>query len=157
SSGGWVRVHREGTGSYTATVDGPEFTAAGHVQITPLTPAAATPVRCQSTDAERTAGGMRISIGCWNFAKSPMQPHDSERLLSYVQGAPLTHDPAVPGAYARMTLTPPAPSIDQAYSYSSTRGAIRVLRADRGQFWVGFRGIGASVQAANTFQINVTG
>lgn len=161
STGGGIHVRRDGTGSYTATVDGPAFDASGHLKITPLTPAGAAPVWCQSMSAQRTAGGMRIGIGCWDFTRSPAQPRDSEWLLAYVQGAPLTDDPDVRGAYARTTLAPPAPAIDQARSYSSTGGAIRVLRADRGQFWVGFRGLGTANAGnpgyLNTFQVTVTG
>lgn len=153
ATGGAGGVVRNGPGNYTATVSGAAFTGAGHVQITPITPAGATPTWCQRTNVEDTDHGMRIGITCWDFTKTPVRPQDSAWVLTYVQDVPLTNDPAVPGAYFRTSLTPPALAVDPTGSYS-TGGARAVLRIETGRYWVGFKGLGS---VGNTFQVTAIG
>lgn len=151
STGRPIQVSRAGTGTYVATVDSAAFDATGYPQVTPYQPDGPAPVWCRATGTERTLAGMRIAVSCWDYTVQA-QPKDSPWLLTYAQGTPLTHDPAVPGAYLRTTASNPV--VEPAYSYSSTGGAMRVLRVDTGRYLVGFRAIG---NGGNTIQVSMVG
>jgi hypothetical protein len=152
STGGGVHVHRTGVGDYLATVDGAAFDGSGYVQLTPYGSA---PARCQNaeTTAAGDGGGFTVHVLC--HATSGHGLLDTGWLLTYVQGASLSHDASVPAAYAQTTVTPPGPgplAVDEARSFNSVagtaHGTMTVWRNETGMYTVAFKGVGKPGAAA---------
>jgi DNA-directed RNA polymerase specialized sigma24 family protein len=138
SGGGHPQVTRTETGRYLVSVLGEKFTDSGYLQVTPY---GDVPARCRNEDVLSTGVGVLLVVGC--HADAPgAPPVDTGWQLTYVQGAPLTHDPTVPGAYAQVTGVAPGLTVETDHSYNSANGYMTVQRMATGWYRVGFRGVG---------------
>jgi hypothetical protein len=127
---------QQGPGSYHATIEGQGFNGTGYAQITPM---GDQPVRCQNAGMTMDGAGMRIDINCHTIGTAT--PADTEWLLTYVQQAPLSHDTHLPGAYAQTTSGPNGLAIDETRSYTTSGGAMTLVKDGTGLYRVRFAGI----------------
>ncbi|SER28543.1 RNA polymerase sigma factor [Actinokineospora terrae] len=132
STGGRPVVTRVGAGRYRVSLDGAAFNGRGYAQVTAY---GGGPAQCQNEDV---AAG-ELSVACWTTGGLPV---DTGWHLSYVERGPLTHDAAVPGAYAQMAGAAPGLTVDPDRSFNSANGYMTVERASAGLYRVGFRGVG---------------
>lgn len=134
SRGGQPEVTRAGPGRYLVSLRG--FSDAGYLQVTPFGEA---PARCHNEDVLNTGVGVLLVVACHGPGGVPV---DTGWQLTYVVGAPLTHDDTVPGAYAQMTGTAPGLRVEPGRSYNTANGHMTVQRAATGLYRVGFRSVG---------------
>jgi hypothetical protein len=134
--GDGVRITRLGPGSYRATVPGEAFNGLGYAQVTAL---GAAPVRCQNAAVTAAGGALTLQVSCREIGTGA--PADSDWLATYVQGAPLSHDTRQPGGYAQTAAGPDGLAIDPARSFSSSGGAITLVRDGTGRYRVRFAGL----------------
>jgi len=134
--GDGVHITKLGPGSYRATLEGQGFDGTGYAQITPM---GDKPVQCQNAGIAMGGAAMQIDVSC--HTTGTVTPGDTEWLLTYVQRAPLSQDTREPGAYAQTTSGPNGLTVDETRSYTSSGGAITLVKEDTGLYRVRFAGI----------------
>src|SRR5262249_40814176 len=118
------------------TIEGPGFDGTGYTQLTTL---GDKPVRCQNAGTAMDGAAMSIDVNCYTIGTAT--PADTEWLYTYVQRAPLTNDTREPGSYAQTTSGPDGLAIDETRSYTSSGGAITLVKENTGLYRIRFAGI----------------
>jgi hypothetical protein len=85
------------------------------------------------------SAALQIDVDCYTIGTATAA--DTEWLFTYVQRAPLTHDTGEPGAYAQTISGPNGLTIDDTRSYTSSGGAVTLVKENTGLYRIRFAGI----------------